>query len=270
LNKVELVAGWEAYPWLRAAFSTRVGGVSLPYGDGRGELNLGWTKDDAPEAVAENRRRLVEAVAGDRDAMQLVTMAQVHSADVQVIEAGHGPLATPEGRGVLRGDGLMTAKPGLLLGIQTADCVPVLLADVRQRVVAGFHAGWRGTLARIVEQGVGLMRSRYGSRVEDLVAAVGPAIGACCYAVGEEVQTGFAGEFGYAAELFRAADGVVRLDLHAANRRQLLEAGVGAERISVLGECTACTRLEDGSRKYFSHRAECGVTGRMLSVIGVG
>jgi YfiH family protein len=247
----------------------------------------------------------VEAVAGGTKMakMELVTLRQFHSGMVRVLggpptsqrrDKGHPALSTADGKAVLRGDGMMTGQAGLLLGIQTADCVPVLLADTRTRAVAAFHAGWRGTLARIVERGVGRMRLEFGSRPEDLVAAIGPAIAQCCFAVGEEVRHEFESQFAYAPELFREvydSDPVrekypmlfltarapghsnlgpqTHLDLHEANRRQLLDAGLRAETISVMGECTGCTRLPDGRRRYFSHRMERGYTGRMLSVIGV-
>ena len=159
----------------------------------------------------------------------------------------------------------MTAAAGLLLGIQIADCVPVLVVDVERRVVAAFHAGWRGTVAGIVERGVAAMGAEYGSRSEDLVAAVGPSIGACCYAVGDEVQGEFRQAFPYSEELFRG----MRLDLWEANRRQLTASGVSPDRITVAGECTACSRNQDGSRRYFSHRDEKGFTGRMLTLVGL-
>jgi YfiH family protein len=162
----------------------------------------------------------------------------------------------------------MTDVPGVLVGVGTADCVPVLVVDVEKRVGAAFHAGWRGTVARIVERGVAKMVAEYGSRVEDLMTAVGPSIGACCYSVGEEVRAEFAGQFGYADELFGRTD-ELRLNLWEANRRQLLDAGVGAERITVIGECTACARDESGALRYFSHRGEKGVAGRMLNVVGI-
>ena len=97
----------------------------------------------------------------------------------------------------------MTDEPGLLLGIQTADCIPVLVADRRRRAVAAFHAGWRGTVKRIVENGIGRMRMEFGSRPEDLLAAIGPGILACCYAVGEEVLSEFESQFSYGTDLFR-------------------------------------------------------------------
>jgi YfiH family protein len=102
-----------------------------------------------------------------------------------------------------RADGLITDEPRLLLGIQTADCIPVLVADKKRRVVGAFHAGWRGTVKRIVELAVGRMRLEFGSRPEDLIAAIGPGVGACCYAVGEEVLSEFESQFQYARELFR-------------------------------------------------------------------
>lgn len=274
--EVERAARWASYPWLRHGFSTRLGGASTIYGGAGGHsLNLGWTKEDDPALVAENRRaflRAVEGDSGDEVGPQMVTLMQVHAARVWPIreEDGvrEGRLESAEGRAVLEGDGMMTDLPGVMLGIQTADCVPVLVADVERRAVAAFHAGWRGTVARIVEHGIGRMREEYGSRPEDLIAAVGPSIGACCYAVGDEVRTAFGAGFGYAEELFSGADGQIHLDLWEANRRQLLEAGVKAERITVVGECTACA-VSDGERKYFSHRADHGFAGRMLSAVGV-
>jgi len=289
------VAGWEKYPWLHAGFSTRQGGRSTTYGDeDQGTQNLGWTKEDPAETVAGNRRRLVRAVAGPGAQPELVTLRQIHSGIVRVVGKDHGPLATSDGRAVLRGDALMTRQPGLLLGIQTADCVPVLIADTKTHAVAAFHAGWRSTLARIVERGVGTMRLEFGSKPKNLIAAIGPAIGACCYSVGEEVQHEFESQFAYAPRLFsevfdrdpiklkypmlfltQRAPGhsdigpQIHLDLHEANRRQLLDAGLRAKAITVLDECTACATLRDGRRKFFSHRAEHGYTGRMLSAVGV-
>jgi copper oxidase (laccase) domain-containing protein len=114
------------------------------------------------------------------------------------------------------------------------------------------------------------MSDEFGSRSEDLIAAVGPSIGPCCFEVGEEVSAEFEGGFPYASELIsRRSNGKAHIDLWEANRRQLMDAGLRPEAITVMGECTACSRLEDGRRKYFSHRAEQGFTGRMLNVVGV-
>ena len=267
------IAGWDEYGWMRHGFSTRAGGVSSVYGEHT--LNLGWTKEDDDGAVAENRRRFLAVImrlgtqfdAEKRDAVPqnaiemlekrslaqqgtLVTLRQVHSAVSRVVEAGDGALEgrlqTAEGRAVLEGDGMMTDVPGVMLGIQVADCVPVIVADVKRRAVGVFHAGWRGTEARIVEQGIGTMRMRYGSSPEDLVAAVGPSIGVCCYSVGEELRLDFESQFAYSKELFSRRGSKVHLDLWEANRRQLLDAGVPEERISVVGECTACAMAGAG------------------------
>jgi YfiH family protein len=298
------IAAWDKYPWLQAGFSTRQGGGSRVYSFGEvGEQNLGWTKEDDAETVAENRRRFVAAVAGkgknqilrcaqDDNVQKLATMRQFHSGMVRMV-AGGQTLATADGKAVLRGDGLMTCEAGVLLGVQTADCVPVLIADTRTRAVSAFHAGWRGTLARIVERGIGTMQMEFGSRPKDLVAAIGPAIRPCCFAVGEEVRFEFESQFAYSPELFTEvydSDPVrekypllfltarapghsnigpqIHLDLQEANRRQLLDAGLKASAISVVAECTSCARVKGGRRKYFSHRAESGFTGRMLAVVG--
>ena len=282
-------APWDAWPWLVHGFSTRTGGVTGAYRPGQGEgepgsdLNLGFTQTDTRENVIENRRRFLRAL-GAPATMKLVTLKQIHSASILTV--GEHDLS---GENPCQGDGLMTDLPGVLLAIQTADCTPVLIADVKRKAVAAFHAGWRGTVKRIVESGVGKMRVAFRSRPEDLIAAIGPGIAACCYAVGEEVRSEFGSQFGYAAELFHAisdSDPIrekypmlfltarapghshlgpsLHLDLMEANRRQLLDAGLGAEAITVIGDCTRCQ-----NNRYFSYRAEQGWTGRMLSAVGM-
>lgn len=271
--------------WLLHAFSTRRGGVSRAYcaEDEPGELNLGFTKEDRREDVVQNRRLLAEAITGSPD-FPVISLRQFHSNLVIVVGRSDAARQTPR-----KADGLMTAEPNVLLAIQTADCIPVLVADRRQRAVAAFHAGWRGTANRIVECGIGRMRMEFGSRPEDLIAAIGSGVGVCCYSVGEEVRSTFESQFGYAADLFREvsdSDPIRRkypmlfltqrapghspigpslhLDLVEANRRQLLDAGLKASAISVAGGCTAChTEL------FFSYRASRGHAGRMFSVIGV-
>jgi polyphenol oxidase len=283
--EVVRVPEWSAWPWLLHGFSTRTGGASIVYRPAQraGELNLGFTESDTRENVLENRRRFLKAV-GAPPSMKLVTLKQIHSSSV--LSVGERDLSEAE---PCKGDGLMTNQPGILLAIQTADCIPVLIADVKKKAVAAFHAGWRGTVKRIVESGVGKMRVAFRSRPEDLIAAIGPGIAACCYAVGEEVRSEFASQFSYAAELFHEvsdSDPIRRkypmlflsarppghsnlgpslhLDLMEANRRQLLDAGLRAEAITVIGDCTRCQ-----NNRYFSYRADQGFTGRMLSVIGI-
>ena len=279
------VPAWQKLHWLWSGFSTRRGGESRAYcgEDAEPELNLGYTAEDSHETVMRNRRLLAEAITGGAGT-PLVTLRQFHSNLVVRVGAADARRERPQ-----KADGLMTDEPGLLLGIQTADCVPVLVADRKRRAVAAFHAGWRGTVKRIVELGVGKMRLEFGSRPEDLVAAIGPGISACCYAVGEEVLSEFESQFAYARELFREvydSDEVrtkypmlfltqrapghspvgprLHLDVAEANRRQLLDSGVRAGAIRVVGGCTSCQQ-----DLFFSHRASRGHAGRMLSVIGI-
>ena len=184
-----------------------------------------------------------------------------------------------------KGDASLTATRGLLLAIQTADCVPILLVDVKRRAVAAIHAGWRGTASRIAEKTVGEMRKHFGSKPNDILAAVGPSIGACCYEVGTELVTEFTSQFADAEDYFdelrtgeepnplqwlnmmppghQPPPKNVRLDLRKANRSQLLAAGLADKNIFVSDLCTAChTDL------LFSYRKERAHSGRLLSVIG--
>lgn len=278
------VPGWEKLPWLWHGFSTRLGGVTRAYSapGGQGELNLGFTAGEDRPGVVRNRQLLAEAITGNPETA-IITLKQIHS-NVVVRTGAADHESEPR-----RADGQMTAEPGLLLGIMTADCIPVLVADLRRRAVAAFHAGWRGTVRRIVECGIGRMRLEFGSRPEDLRAAIGPGIGACCYAVGEEVRAAFESQFAYARELFsevydpdpvrlkypmlflnQRAPGhaapllSLHLNLAEANRRQLLDAGLKPGQIQCVGGCTGCQ-----TGRFFSYRAEHGRTGRMMAVIGI-
>ncbi|HMF89131.1 MAG TPA: peptidoglycan editing factor PgeF [Candidatus Angelobacter sp.] len=282
-NRLQVIqaAGLKKLPWLVHGFSTRPGGNTSCYG-GR-SLNLGFTKEDAKANVEKNRKQFLLALGAATDGRPwpLVANRQVHSDIIHVLRALP---AAP-----LVGDGLITNLAGVGMAVLTADCLPVLLVDKRNAVVGAFHAGWRGTVQRIVEKGAGVMRREFGSRPEDLVAAVGPGIQKCCYVVGEELRQEFESQFSYGAELFhqvKTSDPVrekypllflnqrapghgdpcirIHLDLAEANRRQLLNAGVPESQITVLGECTSCT-----AKKFFSHRADRGRSGRMMAVVGI-
>ena len=251
------VPGWEReQAWLWHGFSTRLGGVSTVYGK-PGDLNLGLTREDDAERVRENRRRLVEQATGDA-AVPLVGIRQIHSGEVVVVRSDLPVWSeSPEA------DGILSDRQGVLVAVQTADCIPVLVADPEHRAVGAFHAGWRGTVAGIVEKGIARMQAEYGSRPEKLLAAIGPGIGGCCYAVGEELLRAFTERSAEAEQCFHRAGGELFLDLTAANRRQLLEAGVDAARIAEVGGCTRCQ-----PERFFSHRGHQGRTGRMMSMIG--
>ncbi len=270
-------------PWLVHGFSTRQGGVTEEYGGS--QLNLGFTKEDKRENVERNRELFMSAVgAANRGKLwPLVNLSQVHSPVVFRVSGKDG---VPHS-----GDGLITNTPGVLIAVKIADCTPVLAVDLKRKVVGAFHAGWRGTVQRIVEKGVGRMRKEFGSDPAKLIAAIGPGVRACCYAVGREVRDQFESQFAYAAELFSevyVSDPVrerypllfltarapghsheqigpqLHLDLGMANRRQLEDAGVRAANITDLGLCTACK-----PRLLFSYRKMSGRTGRLLGAIGM-
>ena len=268
-------------PWLVHGFSTRVGGTSKVYGGNA--LNLGFTKQDSPLAVERNRAAFLKKLGATNgnQPWPMVVLRQIHSDLIHYVDKVP---AEP-----LVGDGLITATPHLLLAIQTADCMPVMLVDTKHRAVGVFHAGWRGTVQRIVEKGVGEMRRWFGTKPRDIKAAIGPGIHNCCYTVGPEVRSEFESQFTYADKLFhqvKESDAVrekypllflsarapghselpvnLFLDLVEANRRQLIDAGVAGKNIDSSPMCSS-------SRKdlLFSHRAENGVTGRMMGVAGV-
>lgn len=148
------------------------------------------------------------------------------------------------------GDALITAEPGLPVSIRTADCLPVLLADPEHHVVAAVHAGWRGTAAHIAVETLARMEKEFGTRPAQVRAAIGPGIGACCYAVGPEVAERFGRE------------GACRLDLAAENIRQLIAAGVESACIEHLARCTACEPAH-----FHSWRRDRDTAGRMISFI---
>jgi YfiH family protein len=324
--------GLTRFPWLVHGFSLRyldpARSPNLTRSPGK-EFNLGFTPQARPRAVERNQRRFWKAL--DADAVP-AALHQIHSAAVWEVSRAResspgGPVASLEYRpagslprgsadpGLTRasptsgpsgpapppsrgpqdsrpGDALISVEPRILLSIRIADCLPALIADQRQRVVAAIHAGWRGALARVIEKTVGELRRVYGSRPDDLVAALGPAIGRCCYQVGEEVIDAFRGQFVESDSFFhkptpeakrqrselrytlmintQALPGRRRerqgwhLDLVAAARAQLRAAGLRASAIHASQYCTACR-----PDLFFSHRREGGRAGRMMAAIGV-
>jgi YfiH family protein len=261
-------------PWLVHGFSTRPGGVSQM--DGEKVLNLGAVEWDTRPNVEENKRRFQSAL-GAAD-LNFVSLHQIHSDVVRIIESSPAKQC--------KGDALATNRKGLLLGVRTADCSPVLVVDPKKRVVAAIHAGWRGTLARIVTKTIGQLQMEFGSNPKDMLAAIGPTIGGCCYEVGTEVAAAFAAKFPNASDFFdelRTGDEPnpiqwlnmmppghqpppknVYLDLKKANKSQLLDAGLLEKNIHVTHLCTSC----DVDR-LFSYRKESTQSGRLLSVIAL-
>jgi polyphenol oxidase len=264
--------------WLVHGFSTRPGGASE-----NDALNLGFTDWDSRERVLENRGKFFRAINADK--MHAATLRQIHSDIVHRVDsskagAGEAPQA----------DALITREPGVLLVVQTADCIPILLADPKRRAVAAIHSGWRGTLRRIAAKALGRMQLEFGTRPEDVVAALGPGIGRCCYEVGSDVAREFQAQFPTAGDWFdgpfdELASGEndpnwlpwltmrppghpppsprAHLNLIAANRAILADAGVPLRQISASGFCTACR-----TDLFFSYRRE-RTTGRLMAAIGI-
>lgn len=242
----------------RHAFSTRRGGVSpLP----EDALSLGNFRQDERANVSENRRRFLAALAASD--WTLVTAKQIHSAEVRAV-----PDSEDARSEAAECDALAANLPGVLLGVQTADCLPALLADERTGAFAAVHAGWRGTLAGILARTVERMQTEWNSRPEDLRVALGPAAAGCCLEVGPEVIAAFRERYGYTDDLLSRpqASGKANLDLYLANTRQLLNAGVREDRIYTSDLCTIC-RVD----LFFSYRRERGAerpVGRLMGVIG--
>lgn len=269
--------------WLINGFSTRPGGVSEL--NGARVLNLGFTDWDSHERVAKNRAKFFGAVGAAE--MPVVTLRQIHSDIVHGVDKSNAATVANDPP---QGDALFTRERGILLCVQTADCVPILLVDTKQRAIAAIHSGWRGTVRRIAAKTLGRMQMDFGTRPENVFAALGPGIGGCCYEVGPDVAREFHAQFPMARDWFDGpfdslASGEndpnwlpwltmrlpghplperkVNLDLIAANRAILVEAGVPAPQISNPGFCTACR-----TDLFFSYRRERN-TGRMMAAIGI-
>ena len=267
-------------PWLVHGFSTRQGGVTAEYGGN--QLNLGVTKEDTRENVSRNREIFLRALGAESRGKEwpTVQMHQIHSAIIHCVSKAEPHPAN--------GDGLITSEKKLVVGVRIADCMPILAVDRNRRVLGVFHAGWRGTVQRIVQKGIGEMQRQFGSDPKDIFVAIGPGIGVCCYQVGDEVIEQFRSQFAYAEELIeevfdshslhakypllflnQRAPGhgeppkVPHLNLVEANRRQAIDAGVPARNIDSLNLCTACR-----TDIFFSHRKE-HLTGRMMAAAAI-
>lgn len=278
------------FDWLVHGFSARPGGASELKANRDGGvttekiLNLGFTDWDTRNRVLQNRQEFFAGLKASK--LRVIALRQIHSDIVQIVNTANPGLSgeTP------KGDALVTNEPGLLLVVQTADCVPILLADKKRLAIAAIHAGWRGTLQRISEKALGRMQMEFGTRPQDVIAALGPGIGQCCFEVGPEVVAEFAAKFPQAGEWFKGPfDSLARgdnrpnwlpwltmrppghplpeprahLDLIAANRAILIEAGILPGNISSSGFCTACR-----TDLFFSYRRE-RITGRMMAAIGI-
>ena len=236
-------------------FSTRMGGVSaFP----ENSLNLAGYDEDSAENIAENRRRFVRVFGGD---FQLASCWQIHSADVRVVK----DLADAKD-GDHKMDALVSNVKGVLVGVKTADCVPVLLGDARTGAFSAVHAGWRGSLQSIVLKAIEKMREIYGTNPQDLIAAIGPAATCKNYEIGRDVIDAFRAQFPDLDIFTPTRENHALIDLHSANKHQLLSIGVLPENIRVAPLCTI-----ERTDLFFSYRVEkklYGKTGRLMSVIG--
>lgn len=225
-------------------FTTRHGGVSgSPYQG----LNLGAAAGDAPADVERNWSRLRQETG-----LSFARVRQVHGGRVVRLDAA----GLPE----QEADAVATSRPGLAACVLVADCVPVLIGDPRTGAVAAVHAGWRGTLARAAARAVEALEREYGAHPDNLLAAIGPAIGPCCYEVSPELAERFEAEIGPGVGMLHPR--APRLDLWTSNERVLRDAGVLAERIEVIDRCVACD-----AESFFSHRRDGARTGRQVGFI---
>jgi YfiH family protein len=246
------VGRWQQHAGLLHGFMGRRGGKSVgPYAG----LNVSYHVGDDAEIVSRNVCDAKSAI-GIHDG-RVVTMKQVHGdtivdvKDTKTKETGEA-------------DAIVTATPGVFLGVLTADCVPILFAAPDRRVAAAVHTGWRGTLAGIVVKTVEHLQQNYGIAPGSLEAAIGPAIGPCCYEVGEDVVEALLARWGRLAEgtIDRSA-AKAHLDLRRLNQAILVQAGLPGESVYNIGPCTSCAATD-----YFSYRRQRGETGRQMSVIG--
>lgn len=229
---------------LRHAVSTRVGGIS----DGSyATLNMSYKVGDDPLAVSENRELLSKTIGMDLD--RVVHVDQVHSDKVLELTAEN----TPFGGGSLgEADGLITKEKGIPIMILVADCLPVLFFDPKNQAVGLAHAGWRGTVSHVAAKTLLAMGEAFGTKPEDVRAALGPCIGSCCYEVGGDVRDEFAAVFPWGEEVLQShSSDRWKLDLSGANARQLLEVGMKEENLIRSGLCTV-----QNIELFYSHRAE--------------
>lgn len=252
---IEIVTdpGWNEYAEVVHGFSTRRGGVSSPpFDQFNWSLNVG---DHRPD-VEENRRRFSRQLRIPLS--HCVTVRQVHGDDCWVIDR-ESPLSEIDGE---KGyDILITDRRGILLGIQTADCLPLLMYDPKRSVVAAIHAGWRGTYLGVVGKAVHQMEVRFGSDPRDMVALLGPSIGSCCYEFGADPIEDFKRRYPEHTDSIVIRDRCFFFDLKRANRLQLIDAGLHPDRIASIAICTSCQ-----NDRFFSVRRS-KTTGRQLNYI---
>jgi YfiH family protein len=217
------------------------------------------TGEDTLEII-DNRKALAHTL-GLEEGTVFVLADQTHSDHVHIVTEVLSKGWEERWSAVADCDALITAQKRVMLGILTADCVPVLLYDPVCQVVAAVHAGWKGTRTNIVAQCVAKIQTHFGSDPKNIIAGIGPSIGKCCYEVGEEV----AGHFHAVSGAYELKEnGKYLLDLQYINKYQLIKAGLEERHIEQSGICTACE-----TERFFSYRKEQGCSGRFMSLIGM-
>jgi YfiH family protein len=244
-------------------FSTRLGGTSpMP----ASALNLAGFNEDTAENILENRRRFLKLFEGE---WALAGCWQVHGAEVRLIKTlAEAKPAEDARRDTIYCDAIVSNAAGVLAGVKTADCVPILVGDPVTGAFAAVHAGWRGTLGKVATRALERLTTEYNTNPRDVRVAIGPAAGACCYEVGADVIDAFKSNFSSQDLLTQTRVDHACIDLLKANRGQLISAGVDPDRINVAPLCTMCR-----TDLFFSYRREKGVygkVGRLMSVIGRG
>lgn len=229
-------------------------------------LNLAGFNEDSAENILENRRRFLKLFPGE---WVLGGCWQVHGSDVRLIKGLIDAKPAEDAHGdTVYCDAIVSNASGVFAGVKTADCVPILIGDATTRSFAAVHAGWRGTLAEVALKALGRMSDEYGSRVEQVRVAIGPAAGSCCYEVGIDVIDPFNNRFPDQHLFTQTREHHACIDLLRANRTQLISAGVDPDRIHIAPLCTMCR-----TDLFFSYRREknvYGKVGRLMSVIGRG
>ena len=243
-------------------FSSRIGGVS----EGEfAQMNLSFTRGDKEECVRENYRRISSAVGFDHE--KIVCSDQTHTNHVRVVtsqDCGKGYLLPKDYKDI---DGLITNEPGVVLATFYADCVPLYFVDPVSKVIGLSHSGWRGTVADISSETVRLMTEIYGSKPENILAAIGPSICQDCYEVSEDVIEQFREKYDrslWEKLFYRKENGKYQLNLWEACRQNMLSAGILPEHIEVTDLCTCCN-----PEILFSHRASQGRRGNLAAFLSI-
>jgi YfiH family protein len=259
------------FKWLSHGFSLRhVAGIAAEY-------SLGFN-GQIPDSEAKSNRRHFLHNLGFSDTLDLragdMVSASLEPASVLLpLKQVHSNLIHRAGPAnwtsfPLEGDGICTETPGLVLSILTADCMPILLVDKRQRIILALHSGWRGTVGKLPGHAIQFLKNEFGTNPLNCLAVIGPSIRSCCYQVGPEVRANFSCAFGSRCNLFMIPDsqslGRFRLDLPSAARYQFAQEGLADGSIFANPPCTCCQK-----NRFFSYRGDAGQTGRLMTVIGI-